>query len=106
MVNLILNAFQAMPEGGRLGLGWLNASDGILFIIEDNGPGMSDEHLDRIFDPFYTTKQQGSGLGLWLCQRMVDASGGRLGVESCLGRGSRFTVWLPFDGVNHEDIDH
>jgi len=104
--NLILNAFQAMPGGGRLGLGWLAAGDGILFFVEDNGPGMNEETLDKVFDPFFTTKQQGSGLGLWLCQRMVDASGGRLGVESGPGRGSRFTVWLPFDGVKHENTDH
>jgi PAS domain S-box-containing protein len=107
LVNLILNAFQALPlEGGRLGLGWLVADDGIVLIVEDNGPGMSEQDLDHIFDPFFTTKQHGSGLGLWLCQRMVDASGGRLSVESGLNKGSRFTVWLPVHGVANEDFDH
>ena len=103
LVNLILNAFQAMPQGGKLQLGWIAAGDGIQFFIQDNGPGMSEQDLDRIFDPFFTTKQQGSGLGLWLCQRMVDASGGRLGVESGQGEGSRFTVWLPIRGEIDEN---
>lgn len=106
LVNLILNAFQAMGEGGRLGLGWLASGDGILFIVEDNGPGMTEEQLERIFDPFYTTKQQGSGLGLWLCQRMVEVAGGRLGVESGRGRGTRFTMWLPYDGGKIENPGH
>ncbi len=106
LLNLILNAFQAMPGGGRLELGWQNSGDGILFSVKDNGPGMNEEDLDHIFDPFFTTKQQGSGLGLWLCQRMVDAVGGRLGVESGKGKGSKFTVWLPMEGMTHENPGH
>lgn len=106
MVNLILNAFQAMAGGGRLCLGWLKDGGGTRFVFEDNGPGMGEKDLERIFDPFFTTKQQGSGLGLWLCQRMLDAAGGSMAVESSPEQGSRFSVWLPKMEAARENTGH
>jgi len=96
LLNLVLNACQAMGEaGGSLKL-WAGANGAQVHIcVEDSGPGMAHEQLLRIFDPFFTTKQTGTGLGLFVCQRIVQAHGGIIEVESESGKGTRFTVKLP-----------
>jgi len=96
LLNLILNACQAMGEpGGALKL-WAAANGAQVHIgVEDTGPGMTHEQLLRIFDPFYTTKKTGTGLGLFVCQRIMQAHGGTLEVESEQGKGTRFTLKLP-----------
>jgi signal transduction histidine kinase len=96
LYNLIRNAQLAMtPEGGELLL--VTRSEGGHAIVEitDTGCGIPPENLPRIFTPFYSTRPGGTGLGLALARRVVDAHGGTISVESELGKGSRFTVSLP-----------
>lgn len=100
LVNLIVNAIHAMPGGGSLRLVCRDADrggrPGITIEVSDTGIGMAAETLDRIFDPFFTTKrQEGTGLGLAISQTLIDRQGGAISVESVLGKGTRFTVWLP-----------
>lgn len=95
--NLIRNALEAMPEGGTLTLKVSASASGDLIVLRvaDSGVGISESHLGHIFDPFYTTKAHGTGLGLPLCQKIVEAHGGRISVESRPGSGTVFTVILP-----------
>jgi PAS domain S-box-containing protein len=95
LVNLVKNAMQAMTRGGTLTLVTGAGGDGVWVDVADTGGGISDELLGRIFEPFYTTKKQGSGLGLMIVQRIVRAHRGRLEVQSEAGRGTRFRLWLP-----------
>lgn len=96
LVNLILNAVQAMPGGGRLTLTAEDAPDGVLLAAEDTGTGIPPELQSRIFDPFFTTKQaQGTGLGLSISHQLVSRAGGRITVQSQPGQGSRFEIFLP-----------
>ncbi|WP_372802816.1 sensor histidine kinase [Paracoccus seriniphilus] len=101
IVNLILNAVHAMPEGGQLQLVVQNASQGVEIIVEDNGTGIPPDTLRRIFDPFFTTKHAvGTGLGLSISQTLVSRAGGRITVTSEPGQGSRFVIFLPATDLN------
>jgi signal transduction histidine kinase len=97
LVNLIVNALQAMPEGGTLAVTTAGLDDSVLLRVEDEGIGMSEEVLSRIFMPFYTTKDtdEGTGLGLSVVNGIVSSHGGFIKVESEPGRGSSFEVHLP-----------
>ncbi|MFO1487339.1 MAG: ATP-binding protein [Verrucomicrobiota bacterium] len=95
LVNLIKNAMQAMTRDGRLTLQTGEGSEGVWVSVTDTGGGIPQEQLNRIFEPFYTTKKKGTGLGLMIVQRIVQAHGGRMDLESELGRGTIFRVWLP-----------
>ncbi|HXC34518.1 MAG TPA: ATP-binding protein [Candidatus Acidoferrales bacterium] len=95
LVNLIKNAMQAMSRGGTLTLQTGEGSDGIWVSVADTGGGIPQEEISRIFEPFYTTKKKGSGLGLMIVQRIVRAHGGKIEVESRVGRGTTFRIWLP-----------
>ena len=96
-LNLMFNAIEAMPKGGALAVKtFLDDSDNVLRIaISDTGKGMEPQMLDQIFQPFFTTKRKGSGLGLSICQRLVDQHEGTLSVESAPGKGTVFTILLP-----------
>jgi signal transduction histidine kinase/ActR/RegA family two-component response regulator len=103
ILNLALNARDAMEQGGTLTVATAittedaPASQGVLVTVTDTGTGMAAETMERIFEPFYTTKEVGKGSGLGLAQvwGFVTQTGGRVGVESELGRGTRFTLLLP-----------
>jgi signal transduction histidine kinase len=95
LVNLIKNAMQAMTKGGTLTLATGEGADGVWVSVSDSGKGIADEHLKHIFEPFYTTKKKGSGLGLMIVQRVVRAHNGRIELESRAGRGTMFRIWLP-----------
>jgi PAS domain S-box-containing protein len=95
LVNLIKNAMQAMTKGGTLTLHTGEGQDGVWVSVADTGGGIPQEQLNRIFEPFYTTKKKGSGLGLMIVQRIVRAHGGRIELESQIGRGTTFRIWLP-----------
>ena len=100
LVNLIVNAIHAMPEGGRLTLlSYDQAQDGspgIAIEVGDTGIGMTQELVAKVFDPFFTTKrQEGTGLGLSISQTLVTRQGGKIAVESAVGQGTTFSIWLP-----------
>ncbi len=95
LVNLVKNATQAMTTGGSLTLQTGENSDNVWVSVADTGGGIPQEQINRIFEPFYTTKKKGSGLGLMIVQRIVRAHNGRIELESHVGRGTTFRVWLP-----------
>ena len=95
LVNLVKNAAQAMTTGGTLTLQTGENSDGVWISVADTGGGIPEEQINRIFEPFYTTKKRGSGLGLMIVQRIVRAHGGKIELESHVGRGTTFRIWLP-----------
>jgi PAS domain S-box-containing protein len=103
LMNLCLNARDAMPDGGRLGVRTeavsvaeeAGAAPWVRLSVADEGCGMSDEIKMQIFDPFYSTKERGTGLGLAVVRQIVEGCGGRVETHTELGRGSRFDVWLP-----------
>jgi len=101
LLNLILNGFQAMPEGGTLTLEAKTSNGNILISVADTGNGIASENLARIFDPYFTTKARGSGLGLAIARRIVEAHGGTITVFSEAGRGCRFEIVLP---INRKEI--
>ena len=95
VINVAVNALQAMPRGGRLTVR-LRGDDGAVTLdIEDTGPGIPDEVRHRIFEPFFTTKASGTGLGLAVVKRIVDGHGGELVVHSRAGAGTVFRIRLP-----------
>ncbi len=96
--NLVENAFQAMPEGGKLTLEVVPERDKVLLRVSDNGTGISEENMSMIFEPLFTTKQRGIGLGLAISKTLVEANGGHIEAESAEGRGTTFTVFLPAAG--------
>ncbi|MCX7012282.1 MAG: ATP-binding protein [Candidatus Sumerlaeota bacterium] len=101
LVNLVVNAMQAMPEGGQLTVQTRTTADKVWLVVEDTGIGMSSEVRERIFVPFFTTKEigQGTGLGLPVVHGIVASHGGGIQVESQIGRGTRFEIWLPVAGA-------
>jgi len=96
-INLVVNAVQAMPAGGRLTIETLAREDSVSLVVDDTGVGMNEEILRQIFVPFFTTKDvgQGTGLGLPVVHGIVTAHGGNIKVNSEPGKGSRFEVILP-----------
>jgi two-component system, NtrC family, sensor kinase len=105
LVNLAVNAVQAMPDGGTLSIRTTRADNEVLLVVADTGTGMSEAVMQQIFLPFFTTKDvdQGTGLGLSVVHGIVAAHHGSIAVTSQVGRGCRFEVRLPVDG--REDSD-
>ena len=105
ILNLVVNALDAMnsvthrPKVLRL-RSETRSPDGVLLSVEDSGTGIDPNHVDRIFDAFFTTKSQGMGIGLSLCRSIIDSHRGRLWVSSSSDRGSVFNVLLPAINVS------
>jgi len=95
LLNIIINSLEAMPEGGELLLSTVNKDNGIHIIIKDNGCGMDHETKDRLFDLYYTTKENGGGIGLALSKEIIKRQQGQIFIKSNQGIGSTFTVVLP-----------
>ncbi len=96
-VNLVTNAIQAMPEGGKLTVVTRNEGDFAVVQVQDTGVGMTAEEQSHLFQPFFTTKQQGIGLGLAVSQSIVEGHRGAIAVQSAPGIGTQFEVRLPFE---------
>jgi len=115
--NLVINAVQAMPEGGTVRIAMRNdhidglvrpalaPGDYVQIAISDTGVGIRPEHLSRIFDPYFTTKQMGSGLGLAAVYSIVNKHRGAIDVESQLGVGTTFRIWLPASATAPEGAE-
>lgn len=95
VVNLILNAVQAMEPGGTLKLSTSRKNDEILLSVADNGKGIPEDVMQTIFDPFFSTKPKGTGLGLAISRSIIEKHSGRLNVSSEAGKGSTFEICLP-----------
>jgi len=95
LINLIKNAEEAMPEGGRIDVRARRDGAQAILEVEDQGPGIPPEKRARIFEPYFTTKSQGTGLGLAICARIAQEHGGALAVDGAPGAGARFTLTLP-----------
>ena len=93
--NLILNAVQAMPEGGKLTIQTTKQDDSAKLIVRDTGVGIPKENMPKLFTPLFSTKAKGIGLGLVICKQIVEGHDGNITVESEVGEGSTFTVKLP-----------
>jgi PAS domain S-box-containing protein len=102
LLNLVLNALDAMPKGGRLQVSTSRTSEPVGVSIEfaDSGVGIAEDVLPHIFEPFYSTKSKGLGLGLFVTESIVRRHGGHIEVESEVGRGTVFRVWLPQGGFS------
>ncbi len=120
--NIVLNARHAMPEGGTITITCSNVDDAageallsvdrgryVRIVIEDTGVGIPMEIIDKVFDPYFTTKQKGSGLGLAICHSIIHKHGGYITVASVPGRGTIFTLYLPAafqdDNGDHKEKD-
>jgi signal transduction histidine kinase len=102
LLNLMLNSQQAMPTGGELTIQAFvedlcleTAGPGVALVLIDTGRGMSQEVLSRVFQPFFSTKPGGSGLGLPTTRKIIEAHGGTIEAQSEIGRGTKFTIHLP-----------
>ncbi|WP_456433318.1 two-component system sensor histidine kinase NtrB [Thermosulfuriphilus sp.] len=103
LINLIENAIEAMPEGGKLTIRTYRDSPWVVIVIEDTGKGIPSEELDKVFDPFFTTKARGTGLGLPISKRIVEDHGGILEIRSRLGQGTRCLIKLPIPIEEHKE---
>src|SRR5438309_1013246 len=97
--NVALNGVEAMNGRGRLSLEVARRDDDVALAVSDTGRGISPEHARRVFEPFYSGKANGNGLGLTIAERIVAAHGGRIEVDSAPGRGTRVTLLFPVEGT-------
>ena len=100
--NLALNGLQTMTDGGRLRIRLANIGDHLEIEVMDSGKGITDADLENIFEPFYTTKNEGTGLGLPIAAKIVAAHGGSIDVDSEVGQGTKFTLSLPIKDRTEE----
>ncbi|PUA38814.1 histidine kinase [Paenibacillus elgii] len=100
LLNLVKNAFEAMPEQGIVRIRLFAAGPDAVIEISDTGKGIPESELDKIFIPFYTTKDSGTGLGLSICHKIVQDHEGTIEVESVPDEGTKFTITLPTSGTN------
>ncbi len=105
ILNIIKNAIAAMPDGGTLTFTTENEGDTVAFTLRDTGEGISEENMTKIFEPYFTTREFGSGLGLTLVYKIVREHGGEIGLKSREGEGTSFTVRLPVPQKDQRLID-
>jgi two-component system NtrC family sensor kinase len=101
LMNIIDNAIFAIGDSGDIYIRTYSKNNILYIEIEDNGKGIAKENLEKIFEPFFTTKGvgEGTGLGMSISYKIIDSHGGKIEVESELGKGTKFTVILPYDGL-------
>ena len=97
LMNLVINAMQAVEHGGRIEVSAILAAPAILIQVSDTGPGIPPEKVGSIFDPYFTTKAEGSGLGLWIAQQIITAHGGGIQAQNGPAGGAIFVITLPLE---------
>jgi signal transduction histidine kinase len=102
LLNLLLNAQQAMPDGGELTIQAARVPEGVCLSLIDTGKGMTAEAASQAFRPFFSTKPGGSGLGLATTRKIVEAHGGSITLQSEVGRGTKISITLPVSTTPHE----
>ncbi len=103
ILNAVQNSLEAMPQGGRIEIKASQDNPYVKIEITDSGPGIPDGDIGDIFSPFFTTKTYGTGLGLAVCQKIIDDQGGKIDIHSTEGSGMTLTIRLP--AVNPESQD-
>jgi len=99
--NLLTNGIQAMPDGGTLSVTGSVSGGMVSLVVSDTGVGVSEENMGKLFQPLFTTKAKGTGLGLAVCKKIVEAHGGEISFESEEGAGTSFVIKFPV----HPDED-
>ncbi|HGJ64724.1 TPA: hypothetical protein ENS27_04960 [bacterium] len=95
LINILINAYQSMPDGGVLVIQVIKLDSALQIDISDNGNGIPEDKLDQIFNLFYSTKEDGTGLGLPIARRIIEMHNGEIKVKSQIGKGTTFSVFLP-----------
>ena len=103
-INLIKNAVDAMPDGGKITVEGKEVKGGLEISFADTGIGIGDEILPKLFSPLFTTKAQGMGFGLAICKRIIEAHRGTISVKTVKGQGTTFTITLPVDLKNEMEV--
>lgn len=106
LLNLLVNALQATPAGGRVSLRARVGADRVEIEVEDTGAGIAPDRLAQVFEPFFTTKRAGTGLGLSISRQLAEMNGGALVLQSVVGAGTRAVVTLPREGTHVDHPDH
>ncbi|WP_372814436.1 ATP-binding protein [Paenibacillus sp.] len=96
-INLIQNALEVTPVDGRVAIDIDSDADGVAIAIRDEGPGIPEDKLRKLGEPFFTTKENGTGLGLTVSYNIIENHGGRIQVNSIVGQGTTFTIRIPFE---------
>ena len=104
LINLLLNSIQAMRDGGDLKVSTSRAADSIRLEISDTGVGMTEDQLKNVFEPFYTTKSQGLGLGMYYVQKVIQLHGGSIELQSRAGEGTCAKIKLPSEVMDTDEI--
>jgi two-component system sensor histidine kinase HydH len=99
LLNIFLNSLAALKKGGKLKIDILPGTDNLTVIISDNGAGIEKMDLPKIYDPYFTSKPAGTGLGLAVVQKIIEAHGGRIDVESVAGEGTKVFLYFPLYNV-------
>jgi signal transduction histidine kinase len=99
ILNIALNALDAMPDGGQLIITAVATPSGVELEIADTGPGLSDEAQRRAFEPFFSTKSTGTGLGLAIVYRVAEVHGGEIAAANCPEGGAAFTLRFPLEAL-------
>ena len=98
LLNLFNNAIQAIPKGGEITFKTEKAASGLLITVMDNGIGIPDEEKEKVFEPFFTKKERGTGLGLAVVKKIIDSHQGKIKITDREGGGTVFSIWLPMNG--------
>lgn len=104
LTNVIINAVQAMPEGGRLTISTRERNGFLELAVTDTGSGIAEENRGKIFEPLFTTRAKGIGLGLAVSKSIIDRHGGQIEVRSAVGKGTTFIIRLPLEATVQEGI--
>jgi two-component system sensor histidine kinase HydH len=99
-LNILINAMQAMPGGGTIAVSIRSNGKFVTINFEDEGQGIADEILEKIWDPFFTTKEMGTGLGLGMVKNIIESHGGNIQIANRTEGGTRVTVELPVENSN------